>query len=360
MQAKIAVLPGDGIGVEVTAEAVETLKAVAEKWGHAFAFQEAPVGWAAFDETGTALPDSTVELCRHSDAILFGAVGDPARDATVLPKQRPEVVALLTLRKGLYANLRPAVLYPSLAENSALRPEIIRNGVDLLIVRELTGGLYYGQPKGRTNENGVEGAVDTMIYTRPEIERIARVGFEAARKRKKKLCSVDKANILACSQLWREVVTEIAKEYPDVELTHQLVDSAAMQLIRDPGSFDTLVMENTFGDILSDEASMIVGSLGMLPSASLGDGSQPGFYEPIHGSAPDIAGKGIANPIAAILTASMLLRYSFNLNTEADAIDAAVLQVLEDGLRTKDIARQDETTVSTREMGDAIRQRMIK
>jgi 3-isopropylmalate dehydrogenase len=286
-------------------------------------------------------------------------VGDPARDATVPPKERPEVVALLGLRKGLYANLRPAVLYPSLVGNSALRPENIANGVDLLIVRELTGGLYYGRPKGRTNEGGVEGAVDTMIYTRPEIERIARVGFEAARKRKGRLCSVDKANILACSQLWREVVIEVATEYPDVELTHMLVDAAAMQLIRDPGSFDTLVMENTFGDILSDEASMIVGSLGMLPSASLGDGSQPGFYEPIHGSAPDIAGKGIANPIAAILTASMLLRYSFDLNAEADAIDAAVVGALEDGLRTGDIARTGEPTVGTREMGAAIRERMV-
>ncbi|MBW3622099.1 MAG: 3-isopropylmalate dehydrogenase, partial [Armatimonadetes bacterium] len=274
--------------------------------------------------------------------------------------ERPEVVALLGLRKGLYANLRPAVLYPSLVENSALRPENLRNGVDLLIVRELTGGLYYGQPKGCTNENGVEGAVDTMIYTRPEVERIARVGFEAARKRKKRLCSVDKANILACSQLWREIVIEVAKEYPDVELTHMLVDAAAMQLIKDPGSFDTMVMENTFGDILSDEASMIVGSLGMLPSASLGDGSQPGFYEPIHGSAPDIAGQGIANPIAAILTASMLLRYSFDLNDEADAIDAAVVTALEDGLRTGDIARPGEARAGTREMGEAIRERIVK
>jgi 3-isopropylmalate dehydrogenase len=360
MEAKIAVLPGDGIGPEVTNEAIETLQAAAKRRGHTFTFEEAPVGWAAYDETGTALPDATVAVCRSSDAIFFGAVGDPARDAAVPPKERPEVMALLTLRRGLYANLRPAVLYPSLTENSALRSENIKNGVDLLIVRELTGGLYYGQPKGRTNENGVEGAVDTMVYTRPEIERIARVGFEAARKRRKKLCSVDKANILACSQLWREVVIEVAKEYPDIELTHMLVDAAAMQLIKDPGSFDTMVMENTFGDILSDEASMIVGSLGMLPSASLGDGSQPGFYEPIHGSAPDIAGRGIANPIAAILTASMLLRYSFDLNAEADAIDAAVVKALEDGLRTGDIARAGETTVGTREMGDAIRERIEK
>ena len=360
MQAKIAVLPGDGIGPEVTAEAVSVLEAVARTWGHTFSFTEAPVGWTAYDQEGTALPEGTVRVCRESDAILFGAVGDPARDATVPPRERPEVVALLGLRVGLYANLRPAVLYPSLSENSALRPEIIGDGVDLLIVRELTGGLYYGQPKGRTNENGVEGAVDTMIYTRPEIERIARVGFEAARKRRNKLCSVDKANILACSQLWREVVNEVAKEYPDVELTHLLVDAAAMQLIKNPGGFDTLVMENTFGDILSDEASMIVGSLGMLPSASLGDGSQPGFYEPIHGSAPDIAGKGVANPIGAILTASMLLRYSFDLNAEADAINAAVVGALEDGLRTGDIARAGEATVGTARMGQAIRDRLSK
>lgn len=357
MNATIAVLPGDGIGGEVTAEAVAVLQAVAGQWGHKFTFHEGAVGWAAFDAHGTALPEETVALCRRSDAILFGAVGDPARDATVPPDERPEVVALLALRQGLFANLRPVTLYPSLAAQSALRPDRIANGVDLLIVRELTGGLYYGHPKGRTVEDGVERAVDTMTYTRPEIERIARVGFEAARKRRKKLCSVDKANILACSQLWRDVVTDMANEYPDVAFSTMLVDAAAMSLLRDPGAFDVMVMENTFGDILSDEASMIVGSLGMLPSASVGDGSQPGFFEPIHGSAPDIAGKGIANPCAATLTASMLLRLQFHLEAEADAVDAAVMRALEDGFRTGDIAGGGPA-VSTSAMGAAIRDRL--
>jgi 3-isopropylmalate dehydrogenase len=356
----IALLPGDGIGVDVIAEGRKVLERVGELFGHRFQFRQALVGWAAIDATGSALPEETVRICRESDAIFFGAVGDPARDGTLPPRERPEPVALLGLRKGLYVNLRPAVLNPVLAEVCPLRPEIVRDGVDILILRELTGGLYYGTPKGREPiENGYR-AVDTMVYTTPEIERIARVGFEAARKRKGRLCSVDKANVLACSQLWREVVTALAREYPDVALSHLYVDNCAMQLIRNPCSFDVILTENTFGDILSDEASMLAGSMGMLPSACLGD---PGsdvtpFYEPIHGSAPDIAGRGIANPIAAILTAAMLLRFSFEMHAEAAAIEAAVDAALNNGFRTADIAGAGSTPVSTSEMGDQITQRI--
>jgi 3-isopropylmalate dehydrogenase len=331
---------------------------VGQLFGREFRFEEGLVGWAAIDHAGTALPEETVRLCRESDAIYFGAVGDPSRDASLPPRGRPEPVALLGLRKGLYANLRPAILNPALVDACPLRPEIVREGVDILIIRELTGGLYYGQPKGPTEKDGVRGAVDTMVYTAPEIERIARVGFEAARKRKGRLCSVDKANILACSQLWREVVSGLAKEYPDVELTHLYVDNCAMQLIRNPGAFDVILTENTFGDILSDEASMLAGSMGMLPSACLGDGSVTPFYEPIHGSAPDIRGKGIANPIAAILTAAMMLRYSFSLQQEADAIERAVNEVLAAGKRTADIAGPGGTPVSTSEMGRLITDRI--
>ena len=350
----IAVLPGDGIGVEVAAEGRKALERVGQLFGHQFQFRDALVGWAAIDATGTALPEETVRICKESDAIFFGAVGDPARDATLPPKERPELVALLGLRKGLYANLRPAVLHPALVDVCPLRPEIVKNGIDVLIVRELTGGLYYGQPKGRDESNGVMRAVDTMVYTAPEVERIARVGFEAARKRKKKLCSVDKANILACGQLWREVVTQVAKDYPDVELSHLYVDNCAMQLMRNPGSFDVIVTENTFGDILSDEASMLAGSMGLLPSACLGDGDVTPFYEPIHGSAPDIAGKGIANPIAAILTGAMLLRHSFGLHAEADAMDRAVSETIAAGYRTADIVAPGGTPISTSEMGSQI------
>lgn len=350
MNKNIAVLAGDGIGEEVLAEGRKALDAVAAKFKHSFTYTEAPVGWAAFDATGSALPDETVAACRASDAIFFGAVGDPARDNTVPPAQRPEVVALLTLRKGLFANLRPAAIDAELANLSVLKPEVVGNGVDILIVRELTGGLYYGRPKERVGDR----AVDTMAYTVEEVDRIARVGFEAARKRRKVLTSVDKANILACSQLWREVVINVSKDYPDVELNHMYVDNCAMQLIRNPAQFDTIVTENTFGDILSDEASMLVGSLGMLPSASLGDGSLPGFYEPIHGSAPDIAGKGLANPIAAIRSAAMMLRYSFNLNEEADAIDAGVAAALNQGLRTADIMQPGRTPAGTVAIGNAV------
>jgi 3-isopropylmalate dehydrogenase len=364
---KIAVLPGDGIGKEVVAEGLKVLRRIEERFGVHFETRAGLVGWAAIDATGTALPPETVELCRASDAIYFGAVGDPARDATLPPRERPEPVALLGLRKALFANLRPVKLYPALVGASPLKPEILGGGIDILIVRELTGGLYYGQPKGREpippppelgEGQGVGAigfrAVDTMIYTSDEIRRIARVGFEAARGRCKKLCSVDKANILATSQLWREVVTEVAKEYPDVELSHLYVDNCAMQLIRNPSAFDVIVTENTFGDILSDEASMLAGSMGMLPSACLGDGSATPFYEPIHGSAPDIASQGIANPLAAILTAAMMLRHTFKLDEAAAAIERAVEQTLKEGYRTADIMQMGTVKVSTKQMGDRI------
>jgi 3-isopropylmalate dehydrogenase len=367
---RIAVLPGDGIGKEVITEGLKVLRRVEERFGARFETREALVGWAAIDATGTALPPETVELCRASDAIYFGAVGDPARDATLPPKERPEPVALLGLRKGLYANLRPVILHPSLIGASPLKPEVLGDGVDILIVRELTGGLYYGQPTGREPIEAslppggrLEGgpafrAVDTMIYTSEEIRRIAHVGFKAAQGRKKRLCSVDKANILATSQLWREVVTEVGKEYPDVQLSHLYVDNCAMQLIRNPSSFDVIVTENTFGDILSDEASMLAGSMGMLPSACLGDGSATPFYEPIHGSAPDIVGQGIANPLAAILTAALMLRHSFGLDEAAAAIERAVEQTLRDGFRTADIMQADATRVTTAKMGDRVVERI--
>jgi 3-isopropylmalate dehydrogenase len=355
---RIAVLPGDGIGKEVVAEGLKVLRRVEARFGARFETREALVGWAAIDATGTALPPETVELCRASDAIYFGAVGDPARDATLPPRERPEPVALLGLRKGLFANLRPVILHPSLIGASPLKPEVLGDGVDILIVRELTGGLYYGQPKGREPQGDGFRAVDTMIYTTEEIRRIAHVGFKAAQGRKKRLCSVDKANILATSQLWREVVTEVAKEYPDVQLSHLYVDNCAMQLIRNPSSFDVIVTENTFGDILSDEASMLAGSMGMLPSACLGDGSATPFFEPIHGSAPDIVGQAIANPLAAILTAAMMLRHSFALEEAAAAIERAVEQTLRDGFRTADIMHAGATRVTTAEMGDRVVERI--
>jgi len=358
---KIALLPGDGVGVEVIREGRRALERVAVLHGLDLEFEEAPVGWAAVDSTGEALPDETADLCRKSDAIYFGAVGDPERDASLPPRQRPEVVALLGLRRGLYANLRPAVLNPALIDACPLRPEIVAGGVDILIVRELTGGLYYGEPKGPTETMDVRGAVDTMVYSEPEIERIARTAFEAAMQRKRRLCSVDKANILACSQLWREVVTAVGRDYPDVELSHLYVDNCAMQLIRNPGSFDVIVTENTFGDILSDEASMLAGSMGMLPSACLGDEGVTPFYEPIHGSAPDIAGQDKANPIAAILTAAMMLRYSFDARQAALALERAVDSALQDGFRTSDIAGpvgSGRAPVSCSEMGNAIIERL--
>jgi len=353
MDAQIAVLAGDGIGPEVTAEAVRVLRAVAARFGHSFAFKNGLIGWAGVDGEGTALPKSTVELCRASKAILLGAVGLPERDGTLPPSQRPEVSALLQLRRGLFANLRPISLHPALAARCPLKPEVIGDGIDMLIVRELNGGLYYGLPKGRTGDR----AVDTMAYSVPEIERIAVVAFDAALRRRKQVCSVDKANVLATSQLWREVVIGVSKRYPDVQLRHMYVDACAMQIVQNPRQFDVILTENTFGDILSDEAAVLTGSIGMLPSASLGEGATP-LFEPVHGSAPDIAGQGIANPLGAILSAAALLRYALGLDPEATSVEEAVSRALSDGLRTADLALPGARRVSTREMGAAVVERL--
>ncbi len=355
MSKTIAVLAGDGIGPEIVAQAVRILKSIGARFGAEFHFDDALVGGIAYDQFGHPLPPETLALCKRADAILFGAVGGPKWDTVQPPSLRPELGALLPLRKelGLFANLRPARLYPALAGASALRAELVSNGLDILVVRELTGGIYFGEPKGRTDEG--KRAVDTCVYTTDEIERIARVGFDAARNRGKRLCSVDKANVLETSRLWREVVTRISADYPDIELTHMLVDNCAMQLIRDPRQFDVIVTENMFGDILSDEASMLTGSLGMLPSASLGLGTI-GLYEPIHGSAPDITGKGIANPLATILSAALLLRYSLGMEGAAQTIEQAVEKTLAAGFRTADIARPGESAIGTVDMGDRVMQ----
>jgi 3-isopropylmalate dehydrogenase len=354
---QVAVLAGDGIGPEVVAEAVKVLRAL-EPAGLRIEFVDALVGGAAVDHCGDPLPPATLALARASDAILFGAVGAPRYDAA--PRsQRPEQ-GLLRLRRelDLFANLRPARVFPGLAGASALKPEVV-DGLDLLIVRELTGDIYFGQPRGiRTLDSGEREGFDTMRYTEREIRRIARVGFEAARGRRRMLCSVDKANVLETTQLWREVVTEVARDYPDVTLTHMLVDNAAMQLVRAPRQFDVIVTGNMFGDILSDEASALTGSIGLLPSASLDqgrDGRALGMYEPIHGSAPDIAGKGIANPLAAILSAAMMLRYSLRREDLAERIERAVGAVLAAGLRTADLARAGEAALGTVAIGDAVR-----
>ena len=349
---KIAVFPGDGIGPEIVAQAVKVLRALA-KDGLRVEMEQAPVGGAAYDAAGDPLPAATVKLAREADAILFGAVGGWQYDN--LPRAKRPEQALLGLRKelGLFANLRPAKVFPELVEASTLRAEVV-SGIDILIVRELTGDVYFGQPRGmRTLENGEREGFDTMRYSESEIRRIAHTGLRAAMKRAKKLCSVDKCNVLETSQLWREVVSETAKEYPGVELSHMYVDNAAMQLLRDPKQFDVIVTGNLFGDILSDEASMLTGSIGMLPSASL-DANNKGLYEPIHGSAPDIAGKNLANPLATILSAAMMLRYSFNQEQAADRIDAAVTKVLALGLRTADIHRPGTQEVGTVQMGDAV------
>ncbi len=349
---KIAVLPGDGIGTEIVAQAVKVLRALARD-GLALEMEEAPVGGAAYDAAGDPLPAATLKLARDSDAILFGAVGGWKYDT--LPRAKRPEQALLGLRKelGLFANLRPAKVFPELVDASTLRPEVV-SGMDILILRELTGDIYFGQPRGlRTLENGEREGFDTMRYSESEIRRIAHAGFRAALKRSKKLCSVDKCNVLETSQLWREVVIEVAKEYPGVELSHMYVDNAAMQLLRDPKQFDVIVTGNMFGDILSDEASMLTGSIGMLPSASL-DANNKGMYEPIHGSAPDIAGKNLANPLATILSAAMMLRYSFNQDPMADRIEAAVTKVLAHGLRTADIHSPGMEKVGTVQMGDAV------
>jgi 3-isopropylmalate dehydrogenase len=350
---KIAVLPGDGIGPEIVAEAVKVLKAL----GPTFDLEEAPVGGAAYDLSGHPLPPATLDLAKSADAILFGAVGDWKYD-TLAREFRPEQ-AILGLRKhlALFANFRPAICYPELTAASSLKPEIV-GGLDILIVRELNGDIYFGQPRGiRTSEHalfkGAREGFDTMHYSEPEVIRIGKVAFEAARKRSKKVCSVDKANVLETSQLWRDVMTKLAADYPDVELSHMYVDNAAMQLVKAPKAFDVVVTGNLFGDILSDEAAMLTGSIGMLPSASL-DKNNKGLYEPSHGSAPDIAGKGIANPLATILSAAMMLRYSLGMTGEADRIEKAVQKVLQKGLRTADIYTEGTQRVSTVQMGDAV------
>ncbi len=346
----VAVLPGDGIGQEIIAQALRVLKKLDLK----IQFHEAPVGGAGYAAHGDPLPEQTLALARSADAILFGAVGDPKYDS--LPRAKRPEQAILGLRKalGLFANLRPALVYPELAGASSLKSEVVA-GLDLLIVRELTGDIYFGQPRGVRQVDGVKEGFDTMRYSEPEIRRIARVGFEAARKRSKKLCSVDKANVLETSQLWREILIEESKNFDDIELSHMYVDNCAIQLGRNPRQFDVIVTGNLFGDILSDEASMLTGSIGMLPSASL-DANGKGLYEPIHGTAPDIAGRGIANPLATILSAAMMLRYSLQQAQAAERLEAAVRKVLRDGFRTADIHTLGMRKVGTQEMGDAVLQ----
>ena len=345
---KICVLPGDGIGPEITAQAVRVLNSLDLK----FEMEEALLGGGAVDATGNPYPEATQKLAREADAILLGAVGGPQWDT--LPREKRPERGLLGIRKdlNLFANLRPAILYPELANASTLKPEVVA-GMDLLIIRELTGDIYFGQPRGIREENGERVGFNTMVYSESEIRRIGRVAFEAARKRDKRLCSVDKMNVLECTQLWRDVMIEVSKDYPDVELSHMLVDNAAMQLLKAPKQFDVMVTGNMFGDILSDEASMLTGSIGMLPSASLDDKNK-GLYEPSHGSAPDIAGKGLANPLATILSAAMMLRYTFGLEAQALRIENAVKTVLAQGYRTGDIYERGTNKVGTKEMGDAV------
>jgi 3-isopropylmalate dehydrogenase len=346
---KVAVLPGDGIGKEIVAQAVRVLRRLELP----LELEEAPVGGAGYEAAGDPLPDATLALARKADAILFGAIGGPQYDA--LPRDKRPERGLLRLRKelGLFANLRPAQLFPELAQASSLKPELVA-GLDVLIVRELTGDIYFGEPRGiSTLANGEREGVNTMRYRESEIRRIARVALEAARRRGKRLCSVDKANVLETTELWKQVVSEVAKDYADVRLSHMYVDNCAMQLVRNPKQFDVIVTGNMFGDILSDEASMLTGSIGMLPSASL-DANGKGLYEPIHGSAPDLAGKGLANPLATILSCAMMLRYSLRRTAEADRIEAAVRKVLGQGLRTADIYTEGCRKVGTQEMGDAV------
>jgi 3-isopropylmalate dehydrogenase len=349
---KIAILPGDGIGPEIMAQAIKVLEALRSD-GLKIETEQAPVGGAGYDAAGEPLPAATLQLARQADAVLFGAVGGPQYDT--LPRAKRPEQGLLALRKelGLFANLRPAVLYPELAQASTLKADVVA-GLDIMILRELTGDIYFGQPRGRRQTgSGEREGFDTMRYTESEIRRIARVGFDTAMKRGRKLCSVDKANVLDTSILWREVVNEVAQEYPQVELSHMYVDNAAMQLVRAPRQFDVIVTGNMFGDILSDQASMLTGSIGMLPSASL-DASNKGMYEPIHGSAPDIAGKGVANPLATILSAAMMLRYTFARADVAERIEGAVRQVLRQGLRTGDIWQEGMQRVGTVQMGEAV------
>src|SRR5947208_4054432 len=359
---KVAALAGDGIGPEVMREAIKVLRAVEKKFGIGLEITEAPVGWAGIDASGKALPDATLALCKKSDAILFGSVGLPQRDPTVRKEERPERAALLRMRRDfvLFANLRPVKLLKALAHVCPLAKERQGDGIDILVVRELAGGLYFGQPKQTEDIPGGRRAVDTMVHTTPEIERIAHVAFQAARLRRKKVTSTDKANVLENGVLWREVVTNIGRQYSDVKLEHMFADNAAMQLVLRPTQFDVLLCENMFGDILSDEAAALGGSLGMLPSASLGmtsGGNTFGLYEPAGGTAPDIAGKNVANPIAQILSAALMLRYSFGLNDAATAIEGAVAKVIAMGYRTGDILSPDDSQakrVGTSGMGDAI------
>ena len=349
MKRRLAVLGGDGVGPEVTEASLEVLRATAERFGHELTADLKEVGFAAYEQFGTPLPEDTLAACRSADAVLLGAVGDP-RSEGVPVELRPEA-ALLALRKemGCYANLRPVRLLPALASASPLRPEIV-DGTDLVIVRELAGGLYYGEPRGPVEDG--RAAVDTMKYHQDEVVRIAKMAFETARGRRKSVLSVDKANVLHSSRLWRRVVDEVAEEYPDVECDHMLVDRAAMELLLNPSTFDVMLTPNLFGDVLSDEAAAVVGSIGLLASASIGSGG--GIFEPIHGSAPDIAGTGTANPLAMILSAALLLRHVYSLDEESAAIESAVEQVLEDGRRTRDLARNGEGTVGTAEVGAAV------
>lgn len=356
MEYRIAIIPGDGIGPEIVREARRVLEAVGKRYGHRFSYTELLLGGASIDATGEPLTRETLEAAKHSDAVLLGAVGGNATTSPwyrLPPEKRPEA-GLLAIRKGLglFANIRPAVLFPQLKEACPLRADIAGDGFDFVVVRELTGGLYFGERKTYC-EQGLRTAVDTLTYHEEEIRRIARRGFEIAGRRRNKVCSVDKANVLDSSRLWRTVVHEVAAEYPEVALTDMLVDNCAMQIVRDPGQFDVILTENMFGDILSDEASMVTGSIGMLASASLGEGTL-GLYEPSHGSAPDIAGQDKANPIATILSAAMMLRYSFGLEQEAAAVEAAVLAVLSEGVRTGDMMSEGKQLVGTEKMGELI------
>jgi len=354
---KIAVLPGDGIGPEVVKQAVKVLDRTGEKYGFCLEYSYADIGGIAIEKTGNPLPSETLKICKSSDAVLMGAVGGYEWDN--LPGDKRPEAGLLKIRSGLglFANYRPAVIYGPLIDASPLKGRITEKGIDILILRELTGGIYFGEKKRITAGTGEQAAYDTMIYRRSEVERIARLAFETARMRRKKLTSVDKANVLEVSRFWREIVIEVSKEYPDVELNHLYVDNAAMQLVIHPEQFDVIVTGNMFGDILSDEASMITGSIGMLPSASIGEGSL-GLYEPVHGSAPDIAGCDTANPLATILSAAMLLRYSCKLERAARAIEDAVVKVLEDNLMTSDIATTDAKVIGCEQMGDEVVKRI--
>ena len=353
MTKKLAILPGDGIGIEIVREAIKVIDVLKTDFGFALDYETAPIGGAGYDAAGVPLPDETLTLAREADAVLLGAVGGPQYDA--LPRDKRPERGLLAIREALelFSNLRPAILYAQLADASTLKPEVV-SGLDIMIVRELTGGIYFGQPRGiRSREDGQREGFNTLVYSESEIERIARSAFETAMKRDKRLCSVDKANVLEVSELWREVVERVGAEYPEVELSHMYVDNAAMQLVRAPKQFDVMVTGNMFGDILSDAAAMLTGSIGMLPSASL-DQHGKGMYEPIHGSAPDIAGQDIANPLATILSVAMMLRHSLDEPVLAEMIEKAVGGVLDQGLRTADIETEGSTVIGTAAMGDAV------